>query len=79
MKTNILMSDWEIQMTEKEEDYVAQVLAPLVSSPTLIERMGDDLKDMNPKFNRDKWVDRAIKAWEETNLPRLYYESGNAH
>ena len=73
------MSDWEIQMTEKEEDYVAQVLAPLVSSPTNIERMGDDLKDMNPKFNRDKWVDRAIKAWEETNLPRLYYESGNAH
>ena len=66
-------------MTEKEEDYGAQVLAPLVSSPTIIERMGDDLKAMNPDFNRDKWVDRAIKAWEGTNLPRLYYESGNVH
>lgn len=63
-------------MTDKEEDYVAQVLAPLVGSPTIIERMGDDLKVMNPQFNRDKWVDRAIKAWEETNLPRYYYESG---
>ena len=66
-------------MTDKEEDYVAQVLAPLVSSPTNIEQMGDDLKAMNPQFNRDKWVDRAIKAWEETNLPRIYYESGNVH
>jgi len=63
-------------MTEKEEDYVAQVLAPLTSSPTNIERMGDDLKAMNPEFDRDKWVARAIKAWEETNLPRYYYESG---
>lgn len=79
MQTKRLMSNWEIQMTEQEEDYVAQVLAPLTSSPTIIERMGDDLKSMNPEFDRDKWVARAIKAWEETNLPRLYYESGNVH
>ena len=61
-------------MTEKEEDYVAQVLAPLVGSPTIIERMGDDLKAMNPQFNREADVGKAIhsKAWTDLETYGVY-------
>jgi hypothetical protein len=56
-------------MTRKHFEWVADSVAPLVGSPIVIERMADELQAMNPRFDRDKFVDRAIKAWERNNLP----------
>ena len=49
---------------------MADTVAPMVNSPLIIERIADDLEAMNPRFDRDKFVDRAIKAWEKNNLPK---------
>jgi len=41
-----------------------------MSWATGIEQVADELKRTNPNFNRDKFVDRATKVWEE------HYERG---
>ena len=56
-------------MTRKHFEWVADSVAPMVSSPLVIERIADDLESMNKRFDRDKFLDRAIKAWERNNLP----------
>lgn len=56
-------------MTRKHFEWVADSIAPMVNSPLVIERIADELQEMNPRFNRDRFVDRAIKAWERNNLP----------
>ena len=56
-------------MTRKHFEWVADSIAPMVNSPLVIEQIADDLASMNPRFNRDKFVERAIKAWEKQNLP----------
>jgi len=58
-------------MTRKHFEWVADSIAPMVNSPLVIERIADDLQAMNPRFNRDRFVDRAIKAWERNNLPEV--------
>ena len=57
-------------MTRKHFEWVADSIAPMVNSPLVIERIADELQEMNPRFNRDRFVDRAIKAWERNNLPQ---------
>ena len=57
-------------MTRKHFEWVADSIAPIVNSPLVIERIADELQEMNPRFNRDRFVDRAIKAWERNNLPQ---------
>jgi phosphoenolpyruvate carboxylase len=56
-------------MTRKHFEWVADTVAPMVNSPLIIERIADDLEAMNPRFDRDKFVDRAIKAWEKNHIP----------
>ena len=58
-------------MTRKHFEWVADSIAPMVNSPLVIERIADELQEMNPRFNRDRFVDRAIKAWEHNNLPEI--------
>jgi len=58
-------------MTRKHFEWVADSIAPMVNSPLVIERIADELQEMNPRFNRDRFVDRAIKAWECNNLPEV--------
>lgn len=53
-----------MSMTRKHFEWVADSIAPMVNSPLVIEQIADDLASMNPRFNRDKFVERAIKAWE---------------
>jgi phosphoenolpyruvate carboxylase len=61
----------QMSMTRKHFEWVADTVAPMVSSPLIIERIADDLSSMNKRFNRDKFLDRAIKAWERNNLPEV--------
>ena len=58
-------------MTRKHFEWVADSIAPMVNSPLVIERIADDLQAMNRRFNRDRFINRAIKAWERNNLPEV--------
>ena len=58
-------------MTRKHFEWVADSIAPMVNSPLVIERIADDLQAMNPRFDREKFIDRAVEAWERNNLPEV--------
>jgi len=54
-------------MTQRHFIYLADNVAPLMSWPTQIHKMADELAATNPKFNRDKFIQRAVAAWEKAN------------
>lgn len=51
-------------MTRKDFEWIADWSGQLAYSPTRIEMIADDLETINPRFNRQKFLDRAFKAWE---------------
>ena len=60
-----------MKATHQHYEYIADNLAPLVSSPIVIEQIADDLEKLNDKFNRKKFLARAIANWEQKNLPPI--------
>lgn len=52
------------KFTRQHFEFVADFFGPLVSSPSQITQMADALVDTNIKFDRQKFEDRAIEAWE---------------
>ena len=60
-----------MKATRQHFEYIADNFAPLVSSPIVIEKIADDLEKLNDKFNRDKFLARAIANWEKQNLPPI--------
>lgn len=51
-------------MQQRHFEYIADHVAPLMSWPTKITEMADKLASTNPRFDRDKFIARATKAWE---------------
>tara|TARA_R110000782_G_scaffold61945_1_gene127499 strand:+ start:263 stop:415 length:153 start_codon:yes stop_codon:yes gene_type:complete len=41
----------------------------MLSWPTHIAILADDLEKTNPRFKRTKFMDRATRAWESANPP----------
>jgi hypothetical protein len=60
-----------LKATRQHYRYIADNFAPLVSSPIVIEQIADDLEKLNKKFNRKKFLARAIAKWEQKNLPPI--------
>jgi hypothetical protein len=54
-------------MQQRHYEYLADNLAPLMPWPSSIVAMAEKLKSTNPKFNKEKFLSRAIKAWEKAN------------
>jgi hypothetical protein len=54
-------------MQQRHFEYLADEVAPLMGWPTQIVEMADRLSSTNPKFNREKFLTRAINAWEKAN------------
>lgn len=54
-------------MQQRHFEYLADEVAPLMGWPTQIVEMADRLSNTNPKFNREKFLTRAINAWEKAN------------
>tara|TARA_R100001460_G_scaffold5214_1_gene14602 strand:- start:4810 stop:5016 length:207 start_codon:yes stop_codon:yes gene_type:complete len=52
-------------MTKKDYEFIADEIAPMMHWPTHIEELADKLQALNSKFDKDKFVARAIEAWEE--------------
>ena len=57
-------------MQQRHFEYLADKVAPLLGWPTQIVEMADRLAETNPRFNKEKFPDRAIKAWEEAHPPQ---------
>ena len=60
-----------MRVTRQHFEYIADNFAPLVSSPIVIEQIADDLELLNDRFNRKKFLARAIAKWEQKNLPPI--------
>lgn len=54
-------------MTRKDFEWIADRFGPLVFCPLTIEKAADELEEMNPRFNREKFIQRAVAAWEKYN------------
>jgi hypothetical protein len=54
-------------MTRKDYTFIADRLGPLVGWPSQILDMADALAETNPRFDRDKFIQRATAAWEKQN------------
>ena len=54
-------------MQQRHFEYLADKVAPLMGWPSQIHEMADRLASTNPRFNKDKFLDRAIKAWEDAH------------
>ena len=49
---------------KQQLDFVADMLGRSVSWPSHLHVFADELEQTNPRFNRDKFIQRATKAWE---------------
>jgi hypothetical protein len=54
-----------MRLTRQHFEFIADEVAPLLSWATGIEELADKLKKTNPRFDRDKFVRRATKNWED--------------
>ena len=54
-------------MQQRHFEYLADNVAPLLAWPTQISKMADELAETNPRFNKEKFIQRATKAWEAAN------------
>ena len=55
-------------------DFISDVLAPMSEYPTHIVAMANKICDANPDMNREKFLARAVPAWEGANLDRMQSE-----
>ena len=56
-------------LSKQHLEYIADNVAPMLSWPTHIAILADDLEKTNPRFNRKKFINRATEAWENANPP----------
>ena len=54
-------------MTRKDFILIADHVGPLLSPQAHIT-VADALEETNPRFDREKFLKRAIKAWEDKHL-----------
>lgn len=67
-----------MKMSKQHFEFIADTIAPLLESATSIEVIADKLEETNPLFNRKVFTDRALKNWEEKNIPPVYVETLDA-
>jgi hypothetical protein len=50
--------------TRRDFVFIADEIAPMMHWPTHIHELADKLKSTNPRFDRERFVERATAAWE---------------
>ena len=61
-----------MKLSRQHFEYIADLMGPLVTWPSHIHSIADELERTNPKFKRDKFIQRATKAWENNHeLPSI--------
>lgn len=56
------------KMTRQHFNFIADLIGP-ITYPTELARIADQLAATNPRFDREKFLDRAIKNYEANNVP----------
>ena len=56
-------------------DFISDVLAPMSDHPSHIVGMVNKNCDANPSMNRQKFLDRAVAAWEGAKLDQMQAEA----
>jgi len=52
-------------MTRQHYEFIADLMGPMVAWPSHLIDIADALEKTNSKFVRKKFLERAIKAWED--------------
>jgi hypothetical protein len=56
-----------MRMSKQHFDFIADSVGPIVGWPSALHDLADKLAESNPRFNREKFIQRATTAWENTN------------
>ena len=56
-------------------DFISDVLAPMSDHPSHIVEMANKICDRNPSMDRQKFLDRAVSAWEGAKLDQMQGEA----
>jgi len=54
-----------MRLTRQHFEFMADEVAPLLGWATGVNELADKLKKTNPRFDREKFVKRATKNWEQ--------------
>lgn len=61
-----------MRLSKQHFEMIADVVGPLVSWPSHLHTVADELEKTNAKFDREKFLQRAFKAWERKyELPTI--------
>jgi len=58
-----------LKLSRRHFEFIADEIAPLLEFPTSIETLADKLEDTNPRFDHEKFTQRALRNWEDANIP----------
>lgn len=58
-----------MKLSRQHFEFIADDIAPLLEKPTSIEVIADKLEETNPNFNRETFTQRALRNWEDANIP----------
>jgi hypothetical protein len=57
-----------VAMSRGHYEFIADLIGPQVAWPSHLHTIADHLEETNPKFNRERFLARAIKAWEGAQI-----------
>jgi len=56
-----------MRMSKQHYEFIADTIGPMVGWPSHLHSIADELEKTNPRFNREKFLQRATKAWEDNH------------
>lgn len=62
-----------MRMSKQHFDFIADTVGPMVGWPSQLHDLADQLAMSNPRFDREKFINRATNAWEK-NYVRKEFE-----
>lgn len=58
-----------MKLSRQHFEFIADTIAPMLANPVFVEDIADKLEDTNPNFNREIFTQRALRNWENENIP----------
>ena len=55
------------RFTRRDYEFIADTIGPMVAWPSHLHSIADELEKTNPRFNREKFLQRSTKAWEDNH------------
>ena len=59
------------RMTPQHYVFIADMIGPMVAWPSHLQTLANELAATNPRFDKDKFIQRAVKAWEANHSQYL--------